>query len=385
MNLNCPHQYITDQSALEAALPTMAASSALALDLEFDRDRYAYGFTLCLIQVSDGRNTWILDPMMKIDLQKFYRILENPGIMKIMHAPGEDLSLLHQQGCFPRTIFDTERAARLLNKEQFSLGNLLQQFLGVELDKSQQRTDWTRRPLKEAQRCYAALDVVHLAALREAILAAVQHPDVLQFIGEENKAWDDYRVEEKRAGWFVNKDDERKLPPFQLHVYNALLAVRDKHARRLNKPGYMILSRDTAMDLCFNDALFGQWESLGGLHPSMKQRRMQEEFHIAFNAAYAEAHRLKLSKRGAGASLSQKEREQAAIRRKETADKVERIYRPIQQVIAERYGQFTAAYMLNERVMSELASGRMQLDQMPFPYRARLIKEIAQSLSISLD
>lgn len=362
----------------------MGASAALALDLEFDRDRYAYGFTLCLIQVSDGSSTWILDPMMKLDLQAFYRILENPGILKIMHAPGEDLSLLHQQGCFPRNIFDTERAARLLNKEQFSLGNLLQQFLGVALDKSQQRTDWTRRPLKEAQRCYAALDVVHLAALREAILATAQHPDILQFIDEENKSWDDYRAEEKRAGWFVNKDDERKLPPFQLHVYNALLAVRDRHARRLNKPGYMILSRDTAMDLCFNDALFGEWESLAGLHPSMKQRRMQEEFHLEFNKAYAEAHRLKLSRKSAGASMSQEQRELAALKRKETADKVERLYRPIQQVMAERYGQFTAAYMLNERVMSELASGQLQLHQLPFPYRAGLIREIAHSLSISL-
>lgn len=366
-----------------AALPQMAQARELAIDLEFDRDRYAYGFTLCLIQVSDAIHTWIIDPMTELDLQPFYRLLENPSIRKVMHAPGEDLSLLHQQGCFPRNIFDTERAARLLNIELFSLGNLLQQFLGVELDKSQQRTDWTRRPLKEAQRSYAALDVVYLSELRKAILAKPQHPDVPAFIEAENKAWDDYRVEEKRAGWFVNKDDERKLPPFQLHLYNALLAVRDRHARRLNKPGYMILARDTALDLCFNDALFQRWESLAGLHPSMKQRRMQEEFHQAFNKAYAEAHRLKLSKKSASASLSQPEREQAAAQRKETAEKVERIYRPIQHVMAERYGNFTAAYLLNERVMGELASGRMKLRDMPFAYRAELIAEIAQGLGIS--
>lgn len=383
MNTDYPHFYLTDSQALLSVLPQMAKATELALDLEFDRDRYAYGFTLCLIQVSDSVNTWIIDPMMSIDLQPFYRLLEDSSIRKVMHAPGEDLSLLHQQGCFPRNIFDTERAARLLNVELFSLGNLLQQFLGVELDKSQQRTDWTRRPLKEAQRSYAALDVVHLSALRKAILAKPQHPDVLAFIEAENSAWDQYRVEEKRPGWFVNKDDERKLPPFQLHVYNALLAVRDRHARRLNKPGYMILARDTALDLCFNDALFQQWESLNGLHPSMKQRRMQEEFHLAFNKAYAEAHQLKLSKKSASASLSQHERELAAIQRKETADKVERIYRPIQHVMAERYGSFAAAYMLNERVMSELASGRMKLREMPFPYRAALIADIAKGLGIS--
>ena len=135
---------------LESCIENLRLCSAIGLDLEFDRDRFAYGFTLCLIQLSDGKHTWLIDPITFGDLESLYRFLEEALPIKIMHAPGEDLTLLQQKGCVVKNIFDTERAARLLDFEQFSLGNLLLYALGVQIDKSQQKTDWVKRPLSAA-------------------------------------------------------------------------------------------------------------------------------------------------------------------------------------------------------------------------------------------
>lgn len=377
--------FVDRRERLEEALRELQKATVIALDLEFDRDRYAYGFTLCLIQIGALGKIWLIDPMQVKDLEGLYRLLEQPEKVKVMHAPGEDLSLLHQKGCFPTTIFDTERAARILNTEAFSLGNVLQQYMGIELDKSQQRTDWTRRPLKDAQLVYAAQDVAYMEALRDTLLNRAKESELREMIEAENKAWDEYRVEERRPGWFANKDDEKKLPPFYLHVYNALLGVRDRYARQANKPGYMMMSREVAMDLVFDESKFQQWNQLHGLHPSMKKPEAARAFHEAYVAALREARVQQLEKRGQAARLNPEERTLAARKRHAAEARVERYLRPIQQAWIARWGVFAGGYLLNERVMSELASGRMRPSTMPLPYRWKIMEKTASELGISLE
>ena len=78
----------------------------ISVDLEFDKNRYRYGFNLCLIQIYDGSNTYLIDPLVdEIDLQPIFGIFENPDIIKIVFSFGEDLRLLHSLGCFPKKSF----------------------------------------------------------------------------------------------------------------------------------------------------------------------------------------------------------------------------------------------------------------------------------------
>ena len=385
ITLDFSYTKVENQKALLECLDNLKDANEIALDLEFDRDRFAYGFTLCLIQVSDGKMSWLIDPLTGIDLNPLYRFLEQEVPLKIMHAPGEDLNLLHQQGCFPVSIFDSERTARLLDFEAFSLGNLLLNCLGIQLDKSQQRTDWTRRPLKDPQWVYAARDVLFLPELKQLLLDKAAEKGVLDFVNQENAAWDSYRVEEKRPGWFVNKDDERKLPPYFLHIYNEMMGVRDGIARKLNKPGYQIAPREVLMDLTFHPELFDKWTELEGLHPSLRNRESKDAYQQAWEKGQQEADQMKLNKRSGSTNLSQGERDALFHERKRIAALVEEKYRPILEKIAEQYGTFTAAYLLNEKTMTELASGRLKFEALPYLYRRNLIIETAKQLGISID
>lgn len=133
-------EYVSKAEQLEACIRWCERQAIVGVDLEFDRDRYAYGFTLCLIQISCGQVAWLIDPFKLTDLELFYRFLESDVPQKIMHAPGEDLTLLQLKGCRPRNIFDTERSARLLNQEFFSLNKLLQHYLGkIWINRSKKR------------------------------------------------------------------------------------------------------------------------------------------------------------------------------------------------------------------------------------------------------
>lgn len=369
---------------LENCIESLRLCSAIGLDLEFDRDRFAYGFTLCLIQLSDGKHTWLIDPITFGDLESLYRFLEEALPIKIMHAPGEDLTLLQQKGCVVKNIFDTERAARLLDFEQFSLGNMLLYALGVQIDKSQQKTDWVKRPLSAAQLAYAARDVVYLPELYAYLSHAAEEKGIAHFVSEENAAWDGFKPEVRREGWFVNKDDEKKYPPYYLHIYNALMGLRDEQAKQMNKPGYMLVAKEILADLAFREEISQQWMQQRSMHPSLRNMKSAMLYKELRNKAAAEAEAFALSRKSNAASRSDEEKRLQYDARRKATDYVESHLRPVQNELIRRYGQFAGNYMLNERTMSDLASGKMKLEQLPFAYRNELIELIAAELGIEL-
>lgn len=89
------------------AVAKLSKCCEVAVDTEFDRDLFSYGFTLCLIQVFGGGQCYIFDPLAKVDLNPLYKsVLENGAITKIFHAPREDLELFHKIKIYPKNIFD---------------------------------------------------------------------------------------------------------------------------------------------------------------------------------------------------------------------------------------------------------------------------------------
>jgi ribonuclease D len=377
-------QLVESVAQLKSCIESLRYFPAIGLDLEFDRDRFAYGFTLCLIQLSDGKHTWLIDPITFGDLEPLYRFLEEALPVKIMHAPGEDLTLLKQKGCVVRSIFDTERSARLLDFEHFSLGNLLLYALGVQIDKSQQKTDWVKRPLSAEQLAYAARDVVYLPELYAYLAHAAEEKGIADFMREENAAWDVFTPEVRREGWFVNKDDEKKYPPYYLHIYNALMGLRDEQAKQMNKPGYMLVAKEVLADLAFREEVSQQWMHQRGMHPTLRNLKSAELYKELRNTAAAEADELNLSRKSLAASRSDAEKRLQYEARRKATDYVESHLRPIQNELIRRYGQFAGNYMLNERTMIDLASGKMKLEQLPFAYRSKLIAVIAAELGIEL-
>lgn len=154
------------QDDLGDACAHLSGVAELPLDTEFARTE-TYRPRLCLAQVALPDRVFCVDMLAPLDFASFWQGVAAPGATKIMHAAKQDLEvLLLRFGQLPGPLFDTQVAAALLgHPAQAGYATLVAAELGVHLDKSQTRTDWSRRPLTSAQIEYAANDVAHLGEL----------------------------------------------------------------------------------------------------------------------------------------------------------------------------------------------------------------------------
>jgi ribonuclease D len=239
---------ITDDAALAAVAARLAGSRRIALDTEFMRERTYYA-ELAFVQVADDAGLALIDPLAAIDRATLGALLAVPGQAKVLHAARQDVEvLLPLTGAPLAPVFDTQVAAALLGfAPQVGYGDLIANELGVVLDKSQARTDWTRRPLTPAQLTYAADDVrflLPLAARLEERLAALGR---LAWFREDTAQLAEpglYRLDPAEA-WQRFKAIET-LPPREQLRLRALAAWRESRAMRRNLPRGWVLTDDAA-------------------------------------------------------------------------------------------------------------------------------------------
>jgi len=163
--MNSRWALVDTPSQLRNAEKAIRAAGIIALDTEYDSFRY-FRDKLCLIQAQTGEKTWLIDPLAGLDLAFLGEVLNDPAVLKILHAGDNDIRILKRDYAFAfRNIFDTHRAASLLGCRRLSLATLLEDYLGVILVKKMQRSRWDIRPLSEEQLDYAALDTAHLPGL----------------------------------------------------------------------------------------------------------------------------------------------------------------------------------------------------------------------------
>ncbi|MDH4001442.1 MAG: ribonuclease D [Xanthomonadales bacterium] len=138
-------------------------SAVLGIDTEFVRER-TYRADLGLVQVSDGQTAWLFDPLALSTTEPLARMMENPGIIKLLHSGSEDLEvLLNALGVIPEPLVDTQMACAMLGQPlQLGYHHAVKWLFDVEIDKDQTRSNWCKRPLTAKQLRYAAMDVVLL-------------------------------------------------------------------------------------------------------------------------------------------------------------------------------------------------------------------------------
>ena len=157
-------EYIDNSEKLHDLITRLQTAEWIALDTEFIREKTYYP-RLCLIQIASKDLLACIDPLALPDLQPFLDWLNDPKRLKVLHAAWQDLEIFHHlgRGQVPSPIFDTQIAAAVLGLgDQLGYARLVEESLGVVLDKSQSRTDWARRPLTTAQLDYAIDDVRYL-------------------------------------------------------------------------------------------------------------------------------------------------------------------------------------------------------------------------------
>ena len=119
-------EYITTQEQLSECIKKINSVPEIAVDLEFDKNRYRYGFNLCLLQIKAADEIFLIDPLgVDFDIKPVFEPLENPKIEKVVYAFGEDIRLLHTLGCYPKNLFDIVIQTRLMDYRAISLSNLL--------------------------------------------------------------------------------------------------------------------------------------------------------------------------------------------------------------------------------------------------------------------
>ncbi|TLU67642.1 ribonuclease D [Thalassotalea litorea] len=244
-------EYIQDQSALDSFCQSVTSDAVLAVDTEFVRTRTLFP-NLGLIQACDGNRLVLIDPLAVTDLTPFWQLLESPEIFKILHSCSEDLEVfLHAGNCKPANMLDSQIAMAFLG-HGLSLGYaaMIQHYLEIELDKSESRTNWMKRPLSESQLVYAAADVRYLHQVSGQILQELETAGWFEQAMQDSTRMIDKKFQplEPQELYLDNKQAFR-LNSSQLAVLQQLYAWRYQLAVKRNLPLNFIAKDNTLLIL----------------------------------------------------------------------------------------------------------------------------------------
>ena len=164
-------ELITDAPGLVRVVEALLKEGCIALDTESD-GFHRYPEKICLVQLASRDRVYIVDPLTIGDMMPLERLLADRRVEKVIHSAENDLRIVDRHwGYRIFNLYDTSVGAHFLGMERLGLGAIAEEFLGVQLDKSKklQRADWSLRPLSDTAIDYAAADVAHLVALRDAL------------------------------------------------------------------------------------------------------------------------------------------------------------------------------------------------------------------------
>lgn len=237
---------ITSTEALAAACERFARHPFITVDTEFLRET-TFWPKLCVVQVASPDEAVIIDALADgLDLAPFYELMGNQRIMKVFHAGRQDIEIIwHQARLIPHPVFDTQVAAMVLGYgDSISYDQLVQRVTGHSLDKSSRFTDWSRRPLSQAQLTYAVADVTHLRDIYLRLTADLDTRGRGEWVGEEMHVLTSPSTYEQDpdSAWERLKSRVRK--PRELSVLVEVAAWREREAQARDLPRGRIIKDD---------------------------------------------------------------------------------------------------------------------------------------------
>ncbi len=249
---------ITKSSELKDFCDRATNEKYITIDTEFLRER-TYFSKLCLVQLAipgdEDENAVIVDTLVKnLDLAPLYDIFQNQNIVKVFHAARQDLEIFYlASGIFPYPLFDTQIAAMVCGfGDQVAYETLVRHLAKQTLDKSSRFTDWSRRPLTDAQKKYALADVTHLRVIYEILSEKLLKTGRLNWVEEELKnliSSETYDVNPKNS-WrrLKTKSNSRRF----LGLVASLAEFRENFAQSKNIPRYRVIKDDALLELASN-------------------------------------------------------------------------------------------------------------------------------------
>lgn len=243
-------QMVAPPTGFEELAKQWSQTHALGLDTEFVRERTFYPRP-GLIQVSDGRAIWLLDPVGRDAFPCFGDILDNRNIIKILHSVGEDLEVFRiLTGTLPEPLFDTQIAAAMLGMPlQFRYEKLVEHCFSVELPGGQARSDWCRRPLSEGLLRYAAQDVIWLGRLQQLLSETLDREDRLAWHVEDCGRLISQARADDPGNPLLRVKGAGRLDDQQLAWLARLAAWREQQARERDLPRSFVIRDEGMIDL----------------------------------------------------------------------------------------------------------------------------------------
>jgi ribonuclease D len=244
---------ITDTDTLAAFCARMRPERFVAFDTEFMRDR-TYWPKLCLVQAAGADEAVAIDALAPgLDLAPLLELMAEPTVLKVMHAARQDLEIFHRLGQLPRPFFDTQIAAMVCGfGEDVAYETLVNKLAKAQLDKSSRFTDWSRRPLSEAQIRYALGDVTHLRVIHEQLASRIEATGRMSWVAEELEALLEPSLYENPPEDAWRRLKLRSRDGRFVAIVQALAAWREREAQRRDVPRARIIRDDILLEVAAN-------------------------------------------------------------------------------------------------------------------------------------
>ncbi|HAC49871.1 ribonuclease D [Sulfitobacter sp. HI0082] len=246
---------ITTTADLAQFCEEAARHDYVTVDTEFLRERTYYS-KLCLVQLAmpgtDDSNAVLVDPLADgISLEPLYDLFRDTSVVKVFHAARQDLEIFYVDAkVFPEPLFDTQVAAMVCGfGEQVGYETLVRKIAHESLDKTSRFTDWSRRPLTDAQKTYALADVTHLRQIYEFLARKLEQTGRARWVAEELETLlsPDTYVTQPQDAW--KRVKTRTNSPKFLAIVRELAAFREDYARTRNIPRNRVFKDDALVEL----------------------------------------------------------------------------------------------------------------------------------------
>lgn len=242
------YRFVRDAESLADAVASLSRARAVAVDTEAD-SMHSFFEKVCLLQLAtDTGDAFVVDPLELKALDAMHGPMQDADVVKVFHGADFDVTGMRRDFGFRfSNIFDTMIASTLLGDAKVSLRDLVERFFGVVLEKAYTRCDWGRRPLDERQLEYSYHDVAYLVRLMDIQAERLREADLVE---EAQIEFERLALREAQPrefdpwGWF-RIDGAKDMPAANQAVLHELFAVRDRHARRMDRPVFKVIGNDT--------------------------------------------------------------------------------------------------------------------------------------------
>jgi ribonuclease D len=246
-----PPILITATAELEALCRRMRGEAFVTVDTEFMRER-TYWPELCLVQIAGENEVAVIDAEAEgLDLTSLGALFADDAVTKVFHAARQDIEIFVLRfGAVPRPMFDTQVAAMVAGfGDQVGYDALVSSLTGGTIDKAHRFSDWSARPLSDAQITYAAADVTHLRDVYVRLSQRLEQENRLSWVAEEMAILNNpatYRTDPETAWERLRpRTTNRRL----LYCLKEVAAWREKEAQRVNIPRQRLIKDEALLEI----------------------------------------------------------------------------------------------------------------------------------------